>query len=73
MLRLRVVGFVYDILGRHSDIFKMIKIMKWLLPNDITEVKAFIRIAVYYKIFIKNFAIVAALIYFLIKKEIRFA
>jgi hypothetical protein len=28
---------------------------------------------IYYKIFIKNFAIIAALIYFLIRKKIRFA
>jgi hypothetical protein len=70
---LRVIGFIYDILGRYPDIFKMIKIVKWLFPNDVTEARAFIRVAIYYKVFVKNFAIIAALIYFLIKKGIRFA
>jgi hypothetical protein len=46
--------------------------VKWLPPNNVAKAKAFIRVAVYYKIFIKNFAIVAAPIYFLIRKEIRF-
>jgi hypothetical protein len=73
MPRLRVIGFVFDILRRYFDIFKVIKIVKWFSPNDIAEVKVFIRMTVYYKIFIKNFAVIAALIYFLIRKEIRFA
>jgi hypothetical protein len=72
MPELRVIGFVCDILGRHSNIFKVIKIVKWPSPNDIAEVRVFIRMAVYYKIFVKNFAVIAALIYSLIRKEIRF-
>jgi hypothetical protein len=73
MLRFRVIRFVCDALERYSDIFKVIKIMKWPSPNNITEAKIFIRVIVYYRIFIKNFAVIAALIYFLIRKEIRFA
>jgi hypothetical protein len=69
---LRVIEFIYDILKRYPDIFKMIKIVKWFSPNNVTEVKAFIKVIIYYRIFVKNFAIIAALIYFLIKKEIRF-
>jgi hypothetical protein len=73
MPKLRIVGFICDTLKRHSDIFKMIKIVKWPPPNNITEAKTFIGVAVYYKIFVKNFALVAAPIYFLMKKGIRFA
>jgi hypothetical protein len=51
----------------------MIKIMEWPSPNDIAEIRIFIGVTVYYKVFIKNFAIIAALIYFLIRKGIRFA
>jgi hypothetical protein len=69
----RIVRFIYDTLKRHSDISKVIKIMEWPSPNNVTEARAFIKMAIYYRIFIKNFAVVAALIYFLIKKEIRFA
>jgi hypothetical protein len=73
MPKLRIVGFICDALGRHSNTFKVIKIMKWPPFNDIIEARAFVRVAVYYKVFIKNFAIIAAPIYSLIKKKIRFA
>jgi hypothetical protein len=73
MSKFRVVGFIYDALKRHPDISKIIKIVEWLFPNDITEIKVFVRMAIYYKIFIKNFALIAALIYSLIRKRIRFA
>jgi hypothetical protein len=66
---LRVIRFIYDILEWYPNTFKIIKIMKWPLPNNITEVKIFIKVAIYYKIFIKNFAVIAALIYFLIRKK----
>jgi hypothetical protein len=69
---LRVIRFVCDILKRYSDIFKVIKIVKWPFSNDIAEARAFIKIAVYYKVFVKNFTIIAALIYSLIRKGIRF-
>jgi hypothetical protein len=72
MPKLQIVEFVCDTLKRHLNISKVIKIIKWPFPNDITEVKIFVRVAIYYKIFIKNFAIIAAPIYSLIKKEIRF-
>jgi hypothetical protein len=73
MPKFRVMGFIYDILKRHSNTFKVIKIIKWLSPNNIVEAKIFVKVIIYYKIFIKNFAIVAEPIYFLIKKRIRFA
>jgi hypothetical protein len=73
MPKLRVMGFICDILRRYLNISKIIKIVEWSPPNDIAEVKAFIRVAIYYKIFIKNFTLVAAPIYSLIKKKIRFA
>jgi hypothetical protein len=73
MPRLRVIEFVCDILKRYFDTSKIIKIVKWPPPNDIAEARTFIKIAVYYKIFVKNFAIIAALIYSLMKKGIRFA
>jgi hypothetical protein len=65
--------FIYDVLERYPDTSKIIKIMEWLSPNNIAEARAFIRVAVYYKVFIKNFALIAAPIYSLIRKEIRFA
>jgi hypothetical protein len=72
MSRLRVVGFICDALGRYPDIFKVIKIVKWPFPNDVAEARVFVKMAVYYRVFVKNFTVVAALIYFLMKKGIRF-
>jgi hypothetical protein len=73
MPRLRVIEFICDILRRYPNISKIIKIMKWLFSNNVTEAKAFIRVAVYYRVFVKNFAIIAAPIYSLMRKKIRFA
>jgi hypothetical protein len=72
MSELRVMRFICDILRRHPNISKIIKIVKWLSPNNIIEAKAFVKVTVYYRIFIKNFALIAAPIYSLIKKGIRF-
>jgi hypothetical protein len=73
MSRFRVMGFIYNILRRHPDTFKIIKIVEWSFPNNVTETRAFIKITVYYRMFVKNFALIAAPIYFLIRKGIRFA
>jgi hypothetical protein len=70
IFRFRVIKFIYDILGRYSDTFKIIKIIKWPLPNNIAEARIFIKVTVYYKVFVKNFAVIAALIYSLIKKNL---
>jgi hypothetical protein len=45
---IRLVGFICDFLKRYSDIFKIIKIVEWVLSNDITEARAFIKVMVYY-------------------------
>jgi hypothetical protein len=72
MPRLRIIRFIYNTLRRYLNIFKIIKIVKWPFPNNIIEVKTFIRVTIYYKIFIKNFTIIAVSIYSLIRKRIRF-
>jgi hypothetical protein len=73
MPELRIVGFICDALGRHPNISKVIKIIKWPPPNNVTEARTFVKMAIYYRIFIKNFTLIAAPIYFLIRKGIRFA
>ena len=72
MPEIRIVGFICDILGRHSNISKVIKIVEWPPPNDISEIRAFIRIVIYYRIFVKNFTLITTSIYALIRKEIEF-
>ena len=69
---IRIVGFIYDVLGRYFNIFKVIKIVEWPSPNNISEIRAFIGIVIYYKIFVKNFAFIITLIYVLMRKRIDF-
>ena len=72
IFRFRVVGFIYDTLERHPNTSKIIKIVEWPSPNDVAEVKAFVEVTIYYRVFIKNFAIIATPIYFLMRKKVRF-
>ena len=63
MAGLKVVGFVCDINGRHPDTAKVIKILDWPDPIDITGARAFLGVCVYYRIWIRNFASIAEPIY----------
>ena len=72
MSGIRVVGFICDSLGRHPDTSKVIKIVEWAPPNDVTEARAFIGVVVYYRVFVKNFSLIAAPIYSLMKKGAEF-
>ena len=72
MSGIRVVGFICDFLGRHPDTFKVIKIVEWAPSNDVTEAKAFIKVVIYYRVFVKNFSLIAAPIYSLMKKGAEF-
>jgi hypothetical protein len=69
---MRIVGFVCDINGRHPDTAKVIKILEWERCDDVSEARAFIGICVYYRIFVPEFAIVAAPIYKLFKRNVSF-
>ena len=70
---IRVVRFVCDALGRYPNISKIIEIMEWSSSNDVSEARIFIKVTVYYRVFVKNFAFIAAPIYALIRKGVRFA
>jgi hypothetical protein len=48
----------------------VIKILEWRAYRDVKEAKAFIRVVVYYRIWVVGFAIVAAPIYYLMKKGV---
>ena len=64
-----VVEFVCDYNNQHSETAKIAKIVKWLSCTNIIEARAFIRVCMYYQIWIKNFVIIAQLIYILFKKN----
>jgi hypothetical protein len=69
---LRVVDFVCDVEKRHSDTAKIIKILNWSSCQDVVDVREFIEICVFYRIFIASFALIAQSIYALLKKNVSF-
>ena len=67
-----IVGMVCDYNGRHSEQKKVSKIINWLVPESTKDARAFIGLVVYYRIFIAGFAIIAAPIFILFRKNVRF-
>ena len=61
--RVRMVAFVCGWAGRTPDEVKVKKIVDWKLCKLVSEAKGFVGICVYYRIWIKNFAICTDLIY----------
>ena len=69
---IKIVGYICDADGRHPDTSKVLKILDWPECTDVTSARAFIGVCVYYQIWIKNFAQVAAPIYHLLRKNTPF-
>jgi hypothetical protein len=69
---LRVIEFVCDVERRHSNTTKVIKILNWFSCQDAVDVREFIEICVFYRIFIVDFVFIAQLIYAFLKKNVSF-
>jgi ribonuclease HI len=67
-----IVGYVCDQGGRRPEPKTTQRIQAWPTPRSIKEARAFIGIAVYYRIFIKVFSLIAAPIFQLFRKGKRF-
>ena len=67
---INVVGFVCGAEGRSPDTAKVIKILEWKACTDVSEARAFIGVCVYYRIWVKDFSIVAEPIYRLFRKGV---
>ncbi len=50
MADIRIIGYLYDIEGRHPDTTKVIKILEWLYYDSVTEARVFLDICVYFRI-----------------------
>jgi Integrase zinc binding domain/RNase H-like domain found in reverse transcriptase/Reverse transcriptase (RNA-dependent DNA polymerase) len=72
MAGLKVVGFVCDADGRHPDKAKVVKILEWPDCRNVTEARAFMGICVYYRIWIREFSIIALPIFVLFRKDVLF-
>ena len=69
---IKIVGFIWDLDGRHPDTSKDLKIFDWPKCINITAAQALMGVCVYYQIWIKDFTQVAAPIYWLFKKNTAF-
>ncbi len=69
---LRMIDFVCDVKRRHSDTAKIIKILNWFSCQNAVDVREFIEICVFYRIFIANFVFIAQSIYAFLKKNVFF-
>jgi len=67
-----IVGMVCDAEGRHPEEKKVQKIVDWPAPKNLHDARAFVGLVVYYRIFITGFALVAAPIYALFRKGVKF-
>jgi len=65
----QIVSYIYSFKGRLPEMAKIIKILEWPLPRDVTQARAFIGIYVYYRIWIKYFAEIIVPIYELFRKN----
>jgi hypothetical protein len=69
---IKLVGYVCHAEGRSPDSEKVLKILDWMPCRSQTEVRAFIGVCVYYRIWIDSFATKAAPLYQLLKKGVDF-
>jgi RNase H-like domain found in reverse transcriptase/Integrase zinc binding domain len=67
-----IVGYVCDQDGRHTEPKTTQRIQDWPTPRSIKEARGFLGIAGYYRIFIEGYSLIAAPIFQLFRKGVRF-
>jgi len=70
---IQIVGYVCDSEGRHPQTSKVVKILEWPEPTNTKEVRGFLGVCVYYRIFVREFALVAKPLYDTLRKNITFS
>jgi transposase InsO family protein len=70
--QLKAVGFLCDDKGRHPAPGKIAKICLWKACKTQKEIRAFLGLCVYYRVWIKDFSVVAKPMYRLLKKGVEF-
>ena len=67
---LKLVGYICDSEGRKPDSAKVLKVLDWPPCKDKGEIKVFLGLCVYYRIWIVHFAIIADPLYMLLRKDV---
>ena len=68
-----IVGYTVDRHGRHPAQKKVDKILTWPPCASLKDVRMFIGMCVYYRVWIENFALIAAPLFALLRKDANFA
>ena len=63
------MGYLYTSDGREFEAKKILKIINWPTPRDLTEMQIFLNMCVYYRIWIAGFAVITAPLYMLLWKD----
>ena len=69
MFDIKIINFVCDRTDWHFDSFKIIKIIEWKDCRNMTIAKTFMKICIYYRIWMKNYALIVEFIYRLLRKN----
>ncbi len=72
MRGVEIVGFLCDEDGRRPEPRKVQRILDWPTPRSVRDARAFIGLAVYYRIFVFGFSVIAAPIFSLFRQGKRF-
>ena len=72
MKYIKIINYICKSEDRSSVTSKVLKILNWSLYKDITKIRVFIDIYIYYWLWIYRFVSIAELIYVLIKKNVLF-
>ena len=67
--RIEYLGHVISASGVSMDPNKILAVLEWLLPANVTQLLGFLGLAGYYRRFIHDFAIIAAPLIDLLKKD----
>jgi hypothetical protein len=70
--KLRVIKFICDVEKRYLNTTKVIKILNWFFYQNVVDVREFIEICVFYRVFIADFALIDQSIYAFLKKNVSF-
>jgi hypothetical protein len=67
-----IVGYVVDKNGRHPALKKVRKIVEWPPCATLKDVRMFLGLCVYYRIWVEGFARIAAPLFDLLRKDVAF-
>ncbi|OMJ17852.1 Retrovirus-related Pol polyprotein from transposon [Smittium culicis] len=67
-----IVGFICSEKGRRPVESKIKKILDWPIPSNLKELRGFLGLTCFYRVWIKNYSVIADPLYLLLRKDIIF-